>query len=96
MHILSHADAQSNCIGQVLAGLYPAAPGKRSAAVSQFREAANKASASGDVWFMLAELLAPTDPAGLLCSYSSICCCQVCLLLPSVHEQADGRLMAGC
>ena len=50
--------------GQVLAGLYPAAPGKRSAAVSQFQEAAHKASASGDVWFMLAELLAPTDPAG--------------------------------
>lgn len=48
----------------MLAGLYPAAPGKRSAAVSQFQEAAHKASASGDVWFMLAELLAPTDPAG--------------------------------
>jgi hypothetical protein len=59
----------------VLAGLYPAAPGKRSAAVSQFREAAHKASASGDVWFMLAELLAPTDPAGPLQSSAQIQSC---------------------
>ena len=56
------------CIGamQVLGNLYPQMERKGQAAVAHFKEAAQKNNSSGEVWEMLGELLASTDPVGVL------------------------------
>lgn len=50
---------------QLLGQLYPQMPGKRQAALAQFQQATQKHTSSGDVWQILAELLAPVDAQGM-------------------------------
>lgn len=51
---------------QILGNLYPHNPAKAHKAVSHFKEAAGRSDKDPEVWEMLGELLAPTDPSGLL------------------------------
>lgn len=51
---------------QILGNLYPHNPAKAHRAVSHFKEAAGRSDKDPEVWEMLGELLAPTDPSGLL------------------------------
>ena len=48
----------------MLGALYPQAERKGQAAVAHFRAATEAGCASGEVWEMLGELLASTEPAG--------------------------------
>ena len=49
---------------QILGNLYPHNPAKAHKAVSHFKEAAARSDKDPEVWEMLGELLAPTDPSG--------------------------------
>lgn len=49
---------------QVLGQLYPQSQRKGDAAIEHFREAAQKPGSPSEVWEMLADLLATTDPSG--------------------------------
>ena len=49
---------------QILGNLYPHNPGKAHKAVSHFKEAAGRSDKDPEVWEMLGELLAATDPSG--------------------------------
>ena len=50
---------------QVLGQLYSKMPEKAAKSLAQFREAAARSPSSMEVWEMLAELLAATDPPGV-------------------------------
>lgn len=52
---------------QILGNLYPHNPAKAHKAVSHFKDAAGRSDKDPEVWEMLGELLAPTDPSGLVC-----------------------------
>eukprot|EP00884_Botryococcus_braunii_P015610 jgi/Botrbrau1/2732/Bobra.0164s0012.1 len=54
---------------KVLGQLYPQTERKGNAAIEHFREAAQKPGSSSEVWEMLADLLAATDPSGSLNAY---------------------------
>ncbi|KAK9845686.1 hypothetical protein WJX84_004302 [Apatococcus fuscideae] len=54
---------------QVLGQLYSKMPEKAAKSLAQFREAAARSPSSMEVWEMLAELLAATDPPGSLHAY---------------------------
>ena len=71
---------------QILGNLYPHNPGKAHKAVSHFKDAAGRSDKDPEVWEMLGELLAATDPSGgamihchscLACRCSSWSCCIV-------------------
>lgn len=49
---------------QILGNLYPHNPGKAHKAVSHFKDAAGRSDKDPEVWEMLGELLAATDPSG--------------------------------
>ena len=49
---------------QILGNLYPHNPGKARKAVSHFKDAAGRSEKDPEVWEMLGELLAATDPSG--------------------------------
>ena len=49
---------------QILGNLYPHNPGKAHKAVSHFKDAASRSDKDPEVWEMLGELLAATDPSG--------------------------------
>lgn len=51
---------------QILGNLYPHNPAKAHKAVSHFRDAAGRSDRDPEIWEMLGELLAPTDPSGWL------------------------------
>lgn len=59
---------------QILGNLYPHNPGKAHKAVSHFKDAAGRSDKDPEVWEMLGELLAATDPSGKAPSYA-ICPC---------------------
>ena len=52
------------CCMQILGNLYPHNPGKAHKAVSHFKDAASRSDKDPEVWEMLGELLAATDPSG--------------------------------
>lgn len=49
---------------QILGNLYPHYPSKAQKAVSHFKDAASRNEKDPEIWEMLGELLAPTDPSG--------------------------------
>ncbi|DBA73696.1 TPA: hypothetical protein ACH3X2_009676 [Trebouxia sp. C0005] len=54
---------------KILGNLYPHNPGKAHKAVSHFKDAASRSDKDPEVWEMLGELLAATDPSGALKAY---------------------------
>ncbi|KAL3140102.1 hypothetical protein ABBQ38_004382 [Trebouxia sp. C0009 RCD-2024] len=56
---------------KILGNLYPHNPAKAHKAVSHFKEAAGRSDKDPEVWEMLGELLAPTDPSGALKAYKN-------------------------
>ena len=49
---------------QILGNLYPHYPNKAQKAVQHFKDAASRSDKDPEIWEMLGELLAPSDPSG--------------------------------